>query len=91
MTYSIFDTGDLVVSFNRADEAQAAFDRIVRENAEARDRLLLVAFDDEGNAIGDYAPGDRVAGSEPHLPLVASGQPALAERVDERLAGFGDR
>jgi hypothetical protein len=60
MTYSIFDTGNLVVSFDRADEAQAAFKRIVRENAAAHDRLLLVAFDDDGNAVGDYAPGDRL-------------------------------
>lgn len=60
MTYSIFDTGNLVVSFDRADEAQAAFERIVHENATAHDRLLLVAFDDDGNAVGDYAPGDRL-------------------------------
>ena len=31
----------------------------------------------------------RVA--EPQLPLFESGQPDLAERVDEALAGFGDR
>ncbi len=60
MTYSIFDTGNLVVSFDRADEAQLAFERIVRESAAAPDRLLLVAFDDDGNAVGDYAPGDRL-------------------------------
>jgi hypothetical protein len=28
---------------------------------------------------------------EPRLPLFESGQPDLAERVDEYLAGFGDR
>ena len=31
----------------------------------------------------------RVA--EPRLPLFASGQPDLAEHVDEALAGFGER
>jgi hypothetical protein len=60
MTYSIFDAGNLVVSFDRADEAQAAFDRIAREDPAAHDRLLLVAFDDDGKALGDYAPGDRL-------------------------------
>jgi len=60
MTYSIFDTGNLVVSFDRAGAAQEAFERMARENAAARDRLLLVAFDEDGNAIGDYAPGDRI-------------------------------
>ena len=29
--------------------------------------------------------------SEPTLPLFDSGQPDLAERVDELLSGFGDR
>jgi len=33
----------------------------------------------------------RVGGVEPRLPLFASGQPDLAERVDEHLAGFGER
>jgi len=33
----------------------------------------------------------RVAGAEPRLPLFASGDPQLAERVDEHLAGFGER
>jgi len=60
MTYSIFDAGNLVASFNQPHEAQAAFERIVRENAPAHDRLLLVVFDDDGNSVGDYAPGDRL-------------------------------
>jgi hypothetical protein len=34
---------------------------------------------------------DRFAGADPHLPLFASGDPELAERVDEHLAGFGER
>ena len=29
--------------------------------------------------------------SDPRLPLFDSGQPDLAERVDELLAGFGER
>ena len=33
----------------------------------------------------------RHAVSEPRLPLIDSGQPDLAERVDELLDGFGDR
>jgi Arc/MetJ-type ribon-helix-helix transcriptional regulator len=33
----------------------------------------------------------RVAGVEPRLPLFESGDPDLAERVDEHLAGFGER
>lgn len=33
----------------------------------------------------------RLADAEPRLPLFASGDPDLAERVDEHLAGFGER
>jgi hypothetical protein len=33
----------------------------------------------------------RVSGVEPRLPLFASGQPDLAERAEEHLAGFGER
>jgi hypothetical protein len=33
----------------------------------------------------------RASGAEPRLPLFASGTPDLAERVDEHLAGFGER
>ncbi len=33
----------------------------------------------------------RVGGVEPRLPLFASGKPDLADRVDEHLAGFGER
>jgi hypothetical protein len=32
----------------------------------------------------------RLAGVEPRLPLFASGDPDLADRVDEHLAGFGE-
>ena len=33
----------------------------------------------------------RVRAAEPTLPLFESGQPELAERVDEALEGFGER
>lgn len=61
MTYSIFDTGNLVVSFDREEAAYEALERIAHENGAAQDRLLLVAFDDQGNVVGDCAPGERVA------------------------------
>jgi hypothetical protein len=61
MTYSILDAGNLVASFDDVDEAQRALDRIADEDAAARDRLLLVAFDDSGRAVADCAPGERLA------------------------------
>lgn len=33
----------------------------------------------------------QLAGGEPQLPLFASGEPDLSERVEERLADFGER
>jgi hypothetical protein len=61
MTYSIFDTGNLVVSFDREDAAHEALERIAHEAPEAEARLILVAFDDEGNAVSDCVPGERIA------------------------------
>lgn len=61
MTYSIFDTGNLVVSFDREDPAYEALDRLAAEDSGAEDRLLLVAFDDDGDVVYDCAPGERVA------------------------------
>lgn len=61
MTYSIFDTGNLVVSFDREDAAYEAMARLAQDAPEANDRLLLVAFDDDGNAVADCLPGERIA------------------------------
>jgi len=41
------------------------------------------------DGIGMVTGAHRVA--EPKLPLFESGQPDLAEGVDEALAGFGER
>lgn len=56
MTYSIFDNGNLVVSFDRQDEAHDALERIATTNPEACDDLLLVAFDEDGRVVDDCAP-----------------------------------
>jgi hypothetical protein len=60
MTYSIFDAGNLVASFDREDEAYDALERLAAVNADVSDGLLLVAFDDAGNAVADCAPGERI-------------------------------
>jgi hypothetical protein len=61
MTYSIFDNGDLVVSFDREDVAYDAFVRIAAENPQASAELLLVAFDEDGRMFDDCVPGTRLA------------------------------
>jgi hypothetical protein len=40
---------------------------------------------------GRESVNGRVADAEPRLPLFASGDPHLAEWVDENLVGFGER
>jgi hypothetical protein len=60
MSYSIFDAGNLVASFDNEDEAHAALERLARESPETSDGLLLVAFDAAGNAVADCAPGERL-------------------------------
>jgi hypothetical protein len=61
---------------------KAALARAAR--AEGRSEAELIR---EG--IDTVTARHRVA--EPTLPLFASGQPDLAERVDELLDGFGER
>jgi fructoselysine-6-P-deglycase FrlB-like protein len=60
MTYSIFDNGNLVVAFDREDEALHALERLAAEDEGAAERILLVATDDAGNDVYDCAPGERV-------------------------------
>jgi hypothetical protein len=57
MTFSIFDTGNLVVSFDAPDEARAELDRIMRNDPSSASRLLLVAFNEDGQVVDDFAPG----------------------------------
>jgi hypothetical protein len=57
MTFSIFDTGNLVVSFDAPDEARAELDRIIRNDPSSASRLLLVAFNEDGQVVDDFAPG----------------------------------
>ena len=60
MTFSIFDTGNLVLSYDEEAPAREALDRIVHEEPEAVDRLLLVVFDDQGELVDEYVPDGRV-------------------------------
>jgi hypothetical protein len=43
VTYSIFDAGSLVASFDREDVAYDALERLAAPSPEARDGLIVVA------------------------------------------------
>lgn len=64
------------------DELKTALRRASRASGRSEADLIR-----EG--IGLVTGTHRVA--EPRLPLFESGQPDLAEHVDELLAGFGER
>jgi len=61
-----------------------------------KDRLSRLAVDSgrsEADLIreGIELVSGRVGGAKPRLPLFESGEPELAERAEEHLAGFGER
>jgi hypothetical protein len=45
------------VSFDEPDEARAELDRIIRNDPSSASRLLLVAFNEDGQVVDDFAPG----------------------------------
>lgn len=63
-----------------------ALKRALERTAEAR-RVSEAELVREGIALVTQGTG----AAEPRLPLFASGDATLAERVDDALAGFGDR
>ncbi len=56
MTYSIFDAGNLVASFDQEAPARTELTRLAEHDGEARNRLLLVAFDADGDPVGQWVP-----------------------------------
>jgi hypothetical protein len=64
------------------DDLKRALRRTARASGRSEAELIR-----EG--IGMVTGAHRIA--EPRLPLFESGQTDLAERVDEALAGFGER
>ncbi len=60
MTYSIFDDGNLVASFEHPGEAHNALSRIAAEDSYPIDTLLLVGFDERGYAVASCAPGESL-------------------------------
>ena len=61
MTYSIFDTGNLVVSYDEPEAAQEALARLAAAEPDGADRLLVIAFDDHGHVVDEFAPGEHIA------------------------------
>lgn len=63
MTYELINqvTSNSVAAFAREQEALEAFQRLAAEDAGLADSLLLVAFNDEGEAVEAVPARQRVA------------------------------
>jgi len=60
MTFSIFDSGNLIVSSEDERESVDAFKRLAAEAPDGRrDRYQLIGFDDAGEVVFDRAPATR--------------------------------
>lgn len=59
MRFVIFDDGNLVASFDDEQEAMRALEELATD-PDAAPRLLLAAFDSDGETIASCAPGERL-------------------------------
>jgi Arc/MetJ-type ribon-helix-helix transcriptional regulator len=64
------------------DDLKAKLERVARDGRRSEADVIR-------EAIEHYTA--TAVRPRPRLPLLESGQPDLAERVDEALAGFGER
>lgn len=60
MTFSIFDSGNLVASYDDEHAAIDALTQLVHDDPESADDMVLVTFDDVGEPVGDPVPGSSV-------------------------------
>jgi hypothetical protein len=60
MTFSIFDSGNLVASFDDQQVAIDALAQLVHDDPETADEVVLIAFDENGEAFGEPVVGSSV-------------------------------
>jgi hypothetical protein len=60
LTFSIFDTGNLVASYDDEQVALDALTQLVRDDPESAAEIVLVKFDDLGEPVGDPVVGSSV-------------------------------
>lgn len=57
MTYAIFDSGNLVVSYNDYDRALNALSQLAQEDESSAHEIAMIALDDHGDPVGDAVLG----------------------------------
>ena len=68
-----------------SEELKAELERAAERSGESEAEIIRRGV---AAAVAEIA---GIAARRPRIPLFASGDPELAERVDEALAGFGER
>jgi hypothetical protein len=64
MTFSIFDSGNLVASYNDEQAAIEALTQLVHDDPESAEDVVLVTFDDLGEPAGDPVTGSSVRSAQ---------------------------
>lgn len=57
MTYAIFDSGNLVVSYDDYDRALNALSQLAQEDEANAQDIALVSFDEQGQPVGEAVLG----------------------------------
>lgn len=65
MNFSIFDSGNLVASYAEESAARDALAQLVADDLEAADEVVLIAFDDDGQPVGEPVLGSAVRPRQP--------------------------
>lgn len=62
MTYAVLyaENADFIADFPSREEAERALVGICRDDPGARDRIGLMAFDDDGLPAGDFEPAEAL-------------------------------
>ena len=68
-----------------SEELKAELERAAERSGESEAEIIRRGV---AAAVAEIA---GIAARRPRIPLFASGDPELAKRVDEALAGFGER
>ena len=63
MTYELINrrTTNTLADFSTEDEAFAAYEQVQAEDAQLAHELVIVEFDDAGEAVGIHAPSELSA------------------------------
>ncbi len=60
MTFSIFDGGNLVASYDEEEAAIDALTQLVHDDPKSAEDVVLLTFDDRGEPVGEPVLGSSI-------------------------------